>query len=449
MQPIIEVHNITKNFRVYYDKGSSLKEKILFKNRNRYEERVVLNNISFNVNKGEALGLIGKNGCGKSTTLKLLNKIMYPDSGEIKTKGRISSLIELGAGFHPDMSGRENIYTNASIFGLNRRDIDARIASIIKFSEMEEYLDNPVRTYSSGMYMRLAFSIAINVDADILLIDEILGVGDISFQAKCFEKLREIKTAGTTIVIVSHSLSQLEQICDRTIWFENGKIKEQGIPKYVHEHYMYGMEQERLAKIEQEFQDNIKNKKGEAYIEKKDNTKTCIEPENEAADSNHLRNSGGHISIGTSRALRRGNQIVHFTDILISNENGKAQKNFRTGDTLLLRLDYESTVQDIETNVGYAIYRDDGLYCYGTNCIFELERTLKLSSRGTIIIKMDNISFLANKYFVDIAIQSPDGIEYDNICFAAEFHIMLDARNTGVCRIENKWSVCNDNKASL
>lgn len=210
----IEVTDVTKSFKVYFDKGNTMKEKVLFQKRRRYEERRVLDGICFEVKKGEAIGLIGHNGCGKSTTLKLLTKIMYPDKGKIEMRGRVSSLIELGAGFHPDMSGRENIYINASIFGLSRKEIDARLDDIIEFSELEEYIDNPVRTYSSGMYMRLAFSVAINVNADILLIDEILAVGDVNFQAKCFNRLREIKGKGTTIVIVSHSLEQIEQICD-------------------------------------------------------------------------------------------------------------------------------------------------------------------------------------------------------------------------------------------
>lgn len=214
MQPenAIEVKNVTKKFKVYFDKGYQLKEKVLFSRRNRYEERCVLRDISFQVKKGESVGLIGSNGCGKSTTLKLLTKIIYPDSGTIEMKGRVSSLIELGAGFHPDMSGRENIYTNASIFGLTRKEIDDRIGEMIAFSELGEYIDNPVRTYSSGMYMRLAFSVAIHVNAEILLIDEILAVGDAHFQAKCFNRLRQVKAAGTTIVIVSHSTSQIEQI---------------------------------------------------------------------------------------------------------------------------------------------------------------------------------------------------------------------------------------------
>ena len=235
---VISFENIKKSFKVYYDKGKTLKEKLLFKKRNRYELRTVLNDISFTIKKGESVGLVGRNGCGKSTTLKLLTRIMYPDSGKVEVSGRVSALIELGAGFHPDMSGRENIYINAAIFGLSRKEIDKRLNKIIEFSELEQFIDNPVRTYSSGMYMRLAFSVAINVDADILFIDEILAVGDVAFQNKCFEKLKEIKANGTTIVIVSHSLGQIEEICDRSIWINDGKIAYEGDPKDVHARYL-------------------------------------------------------------------------------------------------------------------------------------------------------------------------------------------------------------------
>lgn len=237
MIPAITVENVYKNFKVYHDKGYSLKEKVLFWQRNDYETRTVLNGISFKVNKGEAVGLIGKNGSGKSTTLKLLSRIMYPDKGVVNINGRVACLIELGAGFHPDMSGRENIYINASIFGLTKKEIDDKLQQIIDFSELWDFIDNPVRTYSSGMYMRLAFAVAINVAADILLIDEILAVGDIKFQEKCFNKLKEIKKAGTTIVIVSHSLGQIEEFCDKSIWLKDGKIAMIDTPQTVHKKY--------------------------------------------------------------------------------------------------------------------------------------------------------------------------------------------------------------------
>ena len=242
-QNAIEVRNVCKSFKIYADRAGQLKERILFWKRNRFEERKVLNDISFEIKRGDAVGLVGHNGCGKSTTLKLLTKIIYPNSGTIKMNGRVSSLIELGAGFHPDMSGRENIYTNASIFGLTRKEIEARLEKIIAFSELEEFIDTPVRTYSSGMYMRLAFAVAINVDADILLIDEILGVGDAAFQTKCFNRLKEIKANGTTIVLVSHSLDQIERLCDRSIWLHEGKIHMDGLPAEVHARYMEYMDE--------------------------------------------------------------------------------------------------------------------------------------------------------------------------------------------------------------
>lgn len=224
----IEVKNISKSFRLYHDKSLTLKERLLFFNRAKYEEVQVLSDVSFDVKKGTTVGLIGRNGSGKSTLLKLLSGIIYPDSGEIKLNGRVSSLLELGAGFHPDFTGRENIYNNASIFGLSRKEIDKRYNQIVEFSELDGYIDNPVRTYSSGMYMRLAFSVAINVDADILLIDEILAVGDANFQKKCMDKINELKKKGITIVLVSHDMGSVERICDKAIWLDDGKIKYQG-----------------------------------------------------------------------------------------------------------------------------------------------------------------------------------------------------------------------------
>ncbi len=244
----IEVKDFKKQFKVYYDKGSQLKEKMLFWKRNRYENRQVLNGISFEVKKkkGEAVGLIGHNGCGKSTTLKLLTKIIYPTSGTVEMRGRVSSLIELGAGFHPDMSGRENIYTNAAIFGLSKREIEERLDTIIEFSELQAFIDNPVRTYySSGMYMRLAFAVAINVNADILLIDEILAVGDANFQAKCFDKLKEIKERGTTIIIVSHALDRSSRSVTGRSGCGDGQIKLSGTPRDVHPKYQNYMNEMR------------------------------------------------------------------------------------------------------------------------------------------------------------------------------------------------------------
>ena len=221
----ISVKNMSKDFIVYGDKSSTLKEKILRFRNNKKEVRHVLKNVNLNIKPGESVALIGVNGSGKSTLLKLMTKIIYPTKGNIEINGKLTSLLELGAGFHQDFSGRENIYFNASIFGLSKSEIDNRIDQIIEFSELEDYIDNPVRTYSSGMYMRLAFSVAINVDADILLIDEILAVGDQHFQDKCLNKMQELKKEGKTMVFVSHSESSVKFLCDRAVWLNNGEIR--------------------------------------------------------------------------------------------------------------------------------------------------------------------------------------------------------------------------------
>lgn len=234
----IVVKNVTKTFKIYFDKANTLKEKLLFFSRGKKETRTVLEDIDLTIKKGETVALIGTNGSGKSTLLKLMTKIYYPTKGSVVTHGKLTSLLELGAGFHPDFSGRENIYFNASIFGLSKREIDDRLDDIISFSELENFIDNPVRTYSSGMYMRLAFSIAINVDADILLIDEILAVGDQHFQEKCQKKLLELKNSGKTIVIVSHNIESVKQLCDRAVWIFDGKVRIDGECRAVVDEYL-------------------------------------------------------------------------------------------------------------------------------------------------------------------------------------------------------------------
>ena len=232
------VKDLYKNYNVYLDKANTIKEKLLFLTRNRKEKREVLKGINLNIKKGEAVALIGTNGSGKSTLLKLMTKILYPNSGTIEINGKLTSLLELGAGFHPDFSGRENIYFNASIFGLTRKEIDERLEDIIEFSELRNFIDNPIRTYSSGMFMRLAFAVAINVNADILLVDEILSVGDEHFQNKCIEKMLELKNEGKTMVFVTHSMESVKKLCTRAIWLYNGEIEMDGqamdvIKKYV------------------------------------------------------------------------------------------------------------------------------------------------------------------------------------------------------------------------
>ena len=410
----IEVKNVTKKFKVFLDKGYTLKELTLFSKRRKYEEREVLKGISFEVKKGEAIGLIGHNGCGKSTTLKLLTKIMYPDSGTIEMKGRVSSLIELGAGFHPDMSGRQNIYTNASIFGLTRKEIDQRMDDIIAFSELEEFIDNPIRTYSSGMYMRLAFSVAINVDADILLIDEILAVGDANFQAKCFNKLREIKAEGTTIVIVSHSLGQIEQICDRSIWINGGLIQADGNPREIHPEYMDFMGQKRYIATE-------KTQKKEAVSEKK------IEKKRE------------EVEVKTSETKRWGNGDVRIVDIKTYDKDNKEKNIFNTNESLEFEVTYELKKIVKDAIVGIGIFRIDGIHCYGVNTKVDLYDKFDLTRSGKIRIKFPQIALLPGEYEVDFAIESGEGYAADYFTKAYKFGVFSEREDIGITRLYHDW----------
>ena len=235
---VIKIRNLYKDFKLNSDKPRTLKEKLIRSKNNKVERITILKDINLDIKKGETVALIGTNGSGKSTLLKLMTKIIYPTKGTIETVGKLTSLLELGAGFHPDFTGRENIYFNAAIFGLTKAEIEKRLDDIIKFAELGDFIDNPVRTYSSGMYMRLAFSIAINVDAEILLIDEILAVGDQHFQDKCYKKLEELKESDKTIVIVTHSLGQVKKLCNRAIWIKDGKIQMDGNPPEVIEKYI-------------------------------------------------------------------------------------------------------------------------------------------------------------------------------------------------------------------
>lgn len=240
---MIEVVDVSKKFKRYHDKATTLKEQLLRLRSSKADTFWALRDINLRVETGETVGLIGHNGSGKSTLLKLITKIIYPTTGRITTQGRVSSLLELGAGFHPDFTGRENIYINASIFGLSKKEIDQKLDRIISFSELEGFIDSPIRTYSSGMYIRLAFAIAVHVEPQILLMDEILAVGDANFQNKCIAKIKEFKKQGITIVFVSHKMEDVYQICDRVVWLDHGHIIACGDTRKIGEQYLAAMQE--------------------------------------------------------------------------------------------------------------------------------------------------------------------------------------------------------------
>lgn len=406
----IEVKNVSKSFKIYFDKGSTLKEKILFQRRSRYEEHKVLKGIDVNIKKGEVIGLVGQNGCGKSTLLKLMTRIIYPDQGSITVNGKVSSLLELGAGFHPDMTGRENIYTNASIFGLSKKQIDERLHTIIEFSELGEYIDNPVRTYSSGMYMRLAFSVAINVDAEILLVDEILAVGDAAFQAKCFKKLQEIKNMGTTIVMVSHDLGSIEKLCDRAIWIDEGIKRVEGKPHDVVAMY--------LDKI------MTKNTQPVVSAEVSEQAEEETAAAEEATDEN-----------------RTGNKEVEIKKVTMKELNqDEAKASFKTGDHVMIEVEYVKHNAALKDSViGLGIFRNDGVQCYGTNTYIDEVKKYTLNDSGKMKIILEDLALTEGEYTLDIAFHDEYGMPYDYIRRVKQFNMYSDIKDVGVYRVKHKF----------
>ena len=395
----IEVENVTKEFKLYHDRGQTLKEMSLFKKRRTYDKRTVLKNISFKVKKGEAIALIGHNGCGKSTTLKLLTKILYPDEGSITMRGRVSSLLELGAGFHPDMTGRENIYNNASIYGLTKKEIDKRVDDIIAFSELGDFIDQPVRSYSSGMYTRLAFAVSVNVDADILLVDEILAVGDANFQAKCYDYMRGLKDKGVTIVIVTHAHGTVRSFCDRAIWIHGGEIRAEGEANPVVDEYLAYMNAER-AKAEGK-------------------------PVQQATDSNHY--GSGEVAIEACEIINSKGEI---TTSLQADENYK------------IRLKY-NVVKPVEGFIfGYSIYDGDQRLIFGVD---SMNKNLQLKGdkmgQATLEIDCAPLNLLTGNYRLQLSLTDMSRSPLDYYREYCKLSIANSNSETGIIHYDTTWSV--------
>lgn len=442
----IEIIDVKKQFKVYFDKGQSLKERLLFHKRSRYENRTVLNGITFNVKKGEVVGLIGENGCGKSTLLKLMTRIMYPDSGTIEIKGRVSSLIELGAGFHPDMSGRENIYTNASIFGLTKKEIDERLDDIIEFSELAEFIDNPVRTYSSGMYMRLAFAVAINVDADVLLIDEILAVGDTNFQAKCFDHLRQLKSSGITIVIVSHDLGMIERFCNKAVWINSGEIASIGKSADVVDDYLTFMNNKKIALLENQ---------SKAQIERQNMDKQSEAPQQEAeeADEEAAANpeEGSSSSPGMDENLYQqamdysckhfGTKEAVLTKVVLKNHRHEETLLLEAGKEFYIDFYYHVNKPIDEYVFGMGIYTLEGEWIFGTNTLLAHKQVVLKDTDGKIEYKGKEMNLLTSKYILQVSITDINGTPLDFYREYYQFDVINNHRDAGIVYMDNDWEI--------
>lgn len=410
----IEVNNVSKKYKIYQDKPVSIKERFLYTNKSTYQEKWVLQDISLTVPKGKMIGLIGRNGSGKSTLLKVLTRILKPDKGEVIIHGRVSSLLELGAGFHMDFTGRENIYMNASIFGLTRKEIDARLETIVKFSELEAYIDNPVRTYSSGMFMRLAFSIAIHVEPDVLLIDEILAVGDNAFQKKCISKIEQFKQQGKTIVFVSHDNGAMERLCDEVYWIQDSKIKKFGKPDEIIRDYL-----DFLANSEE---NRMKNEAKNQEVNKVLSNDVKMEKE-----------------INQQEVKRWGTGAVEILKVLLLNPISENLHVLGKGQPINIELTFQ--VKDKNANklvFGVGIFKMDGTRCYGTNTLIDKVK-VPYKTNGKVVYQIESLNLVQGDYYFNVACHHEDGTPYDYITKAINISVYSSEDDLGIAYIPHKW----------
>lgn len=369
MKHIVECENIGVKFKRYREKNRMLRWTLLNQLRKRQPNETfwALRDVSFGVRPGETFGIIGENGSGKSTMLKLITGIMFPDTGTITVNGRVSALLELGAGFHPDLTGTENIYLNGSIMGLTRSEIRSRFKEIVNFSELHDFIDTPVKHYSSGMYMRLGFSIAINVDPDILVIDEVLAVGDQGFQSKCLNRIRDFKRMGKTIIFVSHDLGVTSQLCSRAIWLDGGEVAARGSTQRVVEFY-----RKRVQETEE------------------------------------IRLEDDHRAVETEVDNRWGNRLVEITRVEFLDAEDQATHTFRTGDSMTVKM-YWNTQGRIEKPVfGVGIHRNDGVHINGPNTRFCGGIPSYIEGSGTTVYKIARLNLLPGTYYFSAAVYDYD-----------------------------------------
>ena len=400
--PVFTVDRVSKRFRLFHERNQSVKASLLRRRRASYEEFWALRDVDIEVPEGATFGLVGENGSGKSTLLKCMAKILRPDSGTIRSRGRISALLELGAGFHPELSGRENVFLNGSILGLSRRDLKSRFDEIVDFAGLDRFIDTPVKNYSSGMFVRLGFSVAINVEPDILLVDEVLAVGDESFQRRCSEKFADLRSSGRTIVIVSHALESVRHLCDQVVWLEHGRVQAMGTPGNVIDNYI----------------------------------------DTAHADA-HDRRGDGQGGVGPlGRRWGSGEGRIHRMELL--GPDGSAVTSVRTGDRVTFRFHYRAEEEIPKPVFGMAVHRIDGVHVTGPNtrdadCVPD-----SIQGEGHVDLTIDRLLLLPATYDVtaslfDYACSSP--IDFCHRAFRFDVERGQPAESYGVVSLGGQWQL--------
>lgn len=372
----------------------------------------VIDGLTMRIPKGASVGVIGKNGSGKSTLLKLITGIYKPDTGSISVKGRIAALIELGAGFHPDFSGRENLYLGGVMHGLSKKEIDERFKDIVEFAELEHVIDDPVRTYSSGMFMRLGFSLAVHTDPDVLIVDEVLAVGDARFVSKCKDKVSDLRREGKTLILVTHDLEAVELWCDEALWLNDGIVRDRGDPRRVIDHYRQFVEKgEELDLFENQ------------------------NPERAAIDQGEPGN------VDTLEFQRWGSREIEITKVRLLDKHSAEKLLFHPEDEAIIEIGYlvNEAVEDMVFGIG--INRTDGLVVHGSNTDIEKIEVSTLTGSGVIRYRLKRIGLLDGSYTLDVAAHRKDGYPYDYHKSVVRFAVRWPLRQAGVYLPEHSWEV--------
>ncbi len=419
--PAVVLEDVSKRFALRHQVSRSFQEVFLSILRggrdSAPEEFWALRGVSFEILPGKTVGLIGSNGAGKSTVLKLIARIIEPTSGRIEVNGRVGALLELGAGFHPDLTGQENIYLNSSILGLSRTQTRERLEEIIAFAELERFIDVPVKHYSSGMYVRLGFSVAVHTYPDILLVDEVLAVGDAAFQHKCLERIKHLQRQGVSIVLVSHSMEQITDICDYVLWLQNGYVRSEGVPEQVISDYLAGSAAEEQAQ--------------------------------RSLSLLAHRLDSGTVPAGTSfvdtYVGRWGDGRIVIEAVRLLGPDGRAASVFSPEEPMCIEIDYASArpIEEMPA-FGIAIHRLDGVWCYGTNTALDGVDLFEASvpETGTIVVEIPVLQLLRGDYALDVAVHNRKGnVIYDYIRGVLHFRMQDTRGDHGVFRPRLHWSL--------
>ncbi|MPY87384.1 MAG: ATP-binding cassette domain-containing protein [Luteitalea sp.] len=434
---VIEAANVSKVYRRFGRRRqfATLKSAIitgsLISELHADETFRALDDVSFTVGAGKTVGIIGRNGSGKSTMLKCVAGITRPTTGTVAVRGRVSALIELGAGFHPEISGRENVFINGIMLGLSKAEVGRRFDEIVQFAELESFIDAPVKTYSSGMYMRLGFAVAINVDPDVLLVDEVLAVGDEGFTHKCLDKFGEFRRRGKTILLVTHGLGVIERFCDEALWLDHGRVCGLGDPKHVVDAYVTEVE------ASEEMHLAAADAKTREAAERGDTSGRALP----VAVPGEGDGAAGTPPTDMFLAAegRWGSRELEIADVTLVGEDGHPGHVFHSGDRVTVRLAVHARDEIRDFAFGVAIFNAGRVCCYGTNTSIEQLQPEFVRGRGEVRFVIDRLDLTEGTYKLDVAAHKLDGYPYDYHRQLYTFRVKSRVKDVGVYRPAHTW----------